>query len=54
MMAIAATIAYPCRLLPTIRPKVRGRLNEMTSSRKISSQLVQLVGFSNGCALLAL
>jgi hypothetical protein len=53
-IATAATIAYPCRLLPTIRPKVRGRLNEITSNRKISSQFVQVVGFSNGWALLAL
>jgi hypothetical protein len=54
MMAIAATIAYPCLLLPTIRPNVRGRLNPITRSMKISSQLVQLVGFSNGWELFAL
>jgi hypothetical protein len=38
----------------TIRPNARGSENEIASSRKISSQFVQVVGFSNGCALLAL
>ena len=52
--AITARIAYPCRFWPTIRPNTRGRLNGITSSRKISSQLVHVVGFSNGWALLAL
>ncbi len=33
---------------------MRGSENEITSSRKISSQLVKPVGFSNGCAELAL
>ena len=53
-IAITATIAQPCLVLPTIRPNVRGRLNEITSSRKISIQFVQVVGFSNGCAELTL
>ena len=39
--AITATIAPPCLVLPTIRPNVRGRLNGITSSRKISNQFVQ-------------
>ena len=37
-----------------MRPKVRGSEKLITSSRKISNQLVQVVGFSNGCAELAL
>ena len=44
----------PAACRPTIRPKVRGSENGMHSSRKISSQFVQAVGFSNGCAELAL
>src|SRR5262245_58940241 len=54
MITLAATMAHPCRLLPTIRPNVRGRLNEITSSSKTSIQLVQVVGFSNGWAEFAL
>ena len=54
MTAITATIAKPCRLSPTSRPKVRGSEKLITSSRKISSALVQLVGFSNGWAELTL
>ena len=46
--AITATIARPCRLSPTSLPKVRGSENAMHSSRKISSQFVHAVGFSNG------
>ena len=42
MMAIAATIAYPCLFEPTILPNVRGRLNEITSSRKIWIQFVHV------------
>ncbi len=49
-----ATIARPWRLSPTIRPNTRGRLNGISSSRKICSQLVHVVGFSNGCEELAL
>ena len=41
-------------VLPTIRPKVRGSEKLITSSRKISTQFVHVVGFSNGCAELAL
>ena len=41
-------------MLPTIRPNVRGSENAITSSRKISTQFVHVVGFSNGCAELAL
>ena len=39
---------------PTILPKVRGSANGMTSSRKISNQLENGFGFSNGCAEFAL
>src|SRR5262249_37526129 len=52
--AITATIAYPCRGWPTIRPNVRGSEKPIASSRKISIQLVQEVGFSNGWDELAL
>ena len=48
------TIALPCRRSPTILPKVRGRLNGISSSRKISNRFVHALGFSNGCAELAL
>ena len=52
--AITVTTATPCRVLATIRPNMRGRLNGMTSSRKISNRLIHALGFSNGCAELAL
>ena len=52
--AMTATIARPCRRSPTIVPNVRGSEKEMHSSRKISSQFVHTVGFSNGCAELTL
>ncbi len=52
---ITAAIAYPCLRLSTMRPNVRGSEKLITSSRKISTQLVHVVGgFSNGCAELAL
>ena len=54
MTPIAATIASPWRLSPTMRPKTRGRENGISPSRKISSQFVQAVGFSNGWAELTL
>lgn len=55
-VAMTAAIAYPCFLLPTIRPNVRGGSEKLiASSRKFSTQFVQVVGgFSNGCAELAL
>jgi hypothetical protein len=37
-----------------MRPKVRVRLNGMTRMRKISMRFVRPLGFSNGCAELAL
>ena len=51
---MTAAIAKPCFLLPTMRPKVRGSEKLITRSRKISTQLVHVVGFSNGCAELTL
>ena len=54
MVAMAATIASPWRRSPTIRPNTLGRAKGIRPRRKISSQLVQAVGFSNGCAELAL
>ena len=53
-ITMTATIAYPWRRSPIMRPKTRGRLNGMASSKNTSIQLVQAVGFSNGCELLAL
>src|SRR5450756_59258 len=53
-VAMTPRIARPWRLSPTRRPKVRGRLNGTTRSRKISTRLVHGVGLSNGWALLAL
>ena len=53
-IAMTAAIAKPCFLLPTMRPNVRGSEKLITSSRKISIQLVHEVGFSNGCAELTL
>ncbi len=37
-----------------MRPKVRGSENGIRSSRKISTQFVQVFGFSNGCDEFAL
>ncbi len=51
---ITATIAWPWRRSPTIRPKVRGSAKGINSSRKTSSRLLKPVGFSNGWAELAL
>ena len=51
---MTVTTARPWRVLPTIRPNVRGRLNGITSSRKISNRLIHAFGFSNGCEELAL
>ena len=47
---MTAAIAKPCLVLPTMRPNVRGSEKLITSSRKISTQFVHVVGFSNGCA----
>ena len=54
MITITASSAKPCRLSPTILPNVRGRLNGISSSRKISNMLVNGFGFSNGWDELAL
>src|ERR1022692_4446947 len=54
MITMTASSAKPCRLSLTILPNVRGVANGISSSRKISNQLVNGFGFSNGCAELAL
>ncbi len=54
MVPIVARIAYPCFTLPTIKPKVRVSANGMTRIRKISKRFEKGVGFSKGCAELAL
>ena len=51
---ITASRTWPCRVSRTMTPNARVRQTGMTSSRKISSRLVSAVGFSNGCAELAL
>lgn len=52
--AIVPTMAMPCRLSPTMRPKARGIEKGITRNSSTSTMLVQAVGFSNGCAELAL
>ena len=52
--AIAARIAHPCRIWPTIRPKAKTVETGMSKIAQISRKLVQALGFSNGCAALAL
>lgn len=54
MPAMVPRIAYPCFTLPTSTPKVRVSEKGITRMRKISSRLVNGLGFSNGWALLAL
>ena len=51
---ITARIARPCRRLPSIVPSVRVSATGRTRIRKTSRRLVIAVGFSNGCAELAL
>src|SRR5215471_20054729 len=51
---ITERIAYPWRLSFTIVPNVRVSANGITRIRKISNQLVNGFGFSNGWAELAL
>src|ERR1017187_9315121 len=53
-VAMTETSAKPCRLSLTILPNARGVENGISSSRKISNQLVNGFGLSNGCAELAL
>src|SRR4029077_9029302 len=50
MITITASSAKPCLLARTILPNVRGRLNGMSRSRKISKMLVNEFGLSNGWA----
>ena len=51
---ITATRTRPCLRSRTIVPNVRVRLTGITSSRKISTRLESALGFSKGCAELAL
>src|SRR5438270_4678571 len=51
---IAANSAQPCFVLPTILPKVRHNPPPIRKMEKICTQLESGVGFSSGCAELAL
>src|SRR5215469_2487297 len=53
-ITMTATSAYPCLLSPTIFPKARGVANGISKIRKISNQLLNGFGLSNGCAEFAL
>ena len=50
MMAITATIAYPCRGLPISRPNIKTMANGSTMTIRRSNRFVNPVGFSNGWA----
>jgi hypothetical protein len=52
--AIAAQTAQPCRRDPVIDPSVYVRPDEIAKMPNIARKLLSGVGFSNGCALLAL
>src|SRR5581483_4691952 len=54
IITMTATSTKPCRLSLTILPNVRGSANAVSSRRKISNQLVNAFGLSNGCDELAL
>jgi hypothetical protein len=51
---MTARRAQPCRALPAIRPKVNVKLKGMMMTRNIWNQFESPVGFSKGCAALAL
>ena len=51
---ITLSRTQPCRCDPTMRPKVLVSAAPITKISTISSKLVSAVGFSNGCAELAL
>src|ERR1019366_1466894 len=53
-VAMTETSAKPCRLSLTILPNARGVENGISRIRKISNQLVNGFGLSNGCEELAL
>src|SRR6195952_116855 len=53
-VAITPSSAAPCPPEPTMRPNVRVSATGMSSRKKISRKSVRPVGFSNGCAELAL
>ena len=52
--AIAAKITQPCRRSPAMIPNVAVSENGMTRISSCSNRLVSGVGFSKGCAELAL
>src|SRR5262249_6329596 len=52
--AIAAQTAHPCARDPVIEPSVYVSPAEIAKIANIASTLLKGVGFSNGCALLAL
>ena len=51
---IAASTTKPWRRSPTMRPKTRHNAAGMAKIASICSRLANALGFSNGCALLAL
>ena len=51
---ITPSRTYPCLGLPTSLPNARVRLTGITRIRNSSIRFVQALGFSNGCAELAL
>src|SRR4029077_18206318 len=54
MIPITAPSTIPCLTLPTQRPKVMVRPSGISRQLKISSEFVNPLGFSKGCAELAL
>ena len=52
--AITTASTYPCLRLPTSLPNVPVKANGITRIRKIWRKFVEGLGFSNGCAELAL
>ena len=52
--AITAASTYPCLRLPTSLPNVPVNANGITKMRNIWKKFVSGLGFSNGCAELAL
>ncbi|MNT01146.1 hypothetical protein D3C72_1356000 [compost metagenome] len=54
MTVMDASTATPCRLSPTISPKVKHSAAGIRKIASISMRLARAFGFSNGCAELAL
>ena len=53
-MPMAPKMAQPCRSSPTMRPKTLVSAAPMTKISSICTRLLSAVGFSYGCAELAL